>query len=75
MDKKFTTPKDFGEILDHTFQLTKNRFKDLFMILLIFMGPVYLFQAILQLLSGTSFFREVGSGGVVKGDVGWAGCL
>ncbi|MEH6905852.1 hypothetical protein CN481_05785 [Bacillus sp. AFS006103] len=63
MDKKFTTPKDFGEILDHTFQLTKNRFKDLFMILLIFMGPVYLFQAILQLLSGTSFFREVGSGG------------
>ncbi|MEH6954756.1 hypothetical protein [Neobacillus drentensis] len=63
MDKKFTTPKDFGEILDHTFQLTKNRFKDLFMILLIFMGPVYLFQAILQLLSGTSFFREFGSGG------------
>jgi hypothetical protein len=63
VDKKFTTPKDFGEILDHTFQLTKNRFKDLFMILLIFMGPVYLFQAILQLLSGTSFFREVGSGG------------
>ncbi|WML26579.1 hypothetical protein [Neobacillus sp. OS1-33] len=63
MDKKFTTPKGFGEILDHTFQLTKNRFKDLFMILLIFMGPVYLLQAILQLLSGTSFFREVGSGG------------
>ncbi|WP_066254889.1 hypothetical protein [Neobacillus drentensis] len=64
MDKKFTTPKGFGEILDHTFQLTKNRFKDLFMILLIFMGPVYLLQAILQLSSGTSFFREVGSGGV-----------
>jgi membrane-anchored glycerophosphoryl diester phosphodiesterase (GDPDase) len=63
VDKKFTTPKGFGEILDHTFQLTKNRFKDLFMILLIFMGPVYLLQAILQLLSGTSFFREVGSGG------------
>lgn len=64
MDKKFTTPKGFGEILDHTFQLTKNHFKDFFMILLIFMGPVYLLQAILQLSSGTSFFREVGSGGV-----------
>lgn len=63
MDKKFSTPKGFGEILDHTFQLTKIRFKDLFMILLIFMGPVYLVQAILQLSSGTSFFREVGSGG------------
>jgi hypothetical protein len=63
LDKKFSTPKGFGEILDHTFQLTKNRFKDLFMIILIFMGPIYLVQAILQLSSGTSFFREVGSGG------------
>ena len=63
MDKMFSTPKGFGEILDLTFQLTKIRFKDLFMILLIFMGPVYLVQAILQLSSGTSFFREVGNGG------------
>ncbi|WHY64536.1 hypothetical protein [Neobacillus sp. SuZ13] len=63
MENKFSTPKGFGEILDHTFQLTKNRFKDFFMILLIFMGPVYLVQAILQLSSGTSFFREVGSEG------------
>jgi hypothetical protein len=63
LDKKFTTPKGFGEILDHTFSLSKNRFKDFFMILLIFMGPVYLLQAILQLMSGTSFFREVGTGG------------
>lgn len=63
MDKKFTTPKGFGEILDHTFHLTKDRFKDFFMILLIFMGPVYLLQAIIQLMSGTSFFREVDSGG------------
>jgi len=63
LENKFSTPKGFGEILDHTFQLTKNRFKDFFMILLIFMGPVYLVQAILQLSSGTSFFREVGSEG------------
>ncbi|MBS4176830.1 hypothetical protein [Lederbergia citrea] len=62
MDQKFNKPKGFGEILDHTFSLSKNRFKDFFMILLIFMGPVYLVQAIIQLLSGTSFVREVGSG-------------
>jgi hypothetical protein len=63
VDKKFSSPKGFGEILDHTFHLTKNHFKDFFMILLIFMGPVYLLQAILQLMAGTSFFREVGSDG------------
>jgi hypothetical protein len=63
LDKKFTTPKRFGEILDHTFSLSKNHFKVFFMILLIFMGPVYLLQAILQLMSGTGFFRELGTGG------------
>jgi hypothetical protein len=62
LDTKFTKPKSFGEILDHTFSLSKDRFKDLFLILLIFMGPVYLIEAIIQLLSGTSFFRAVGSG-------------
>ncbi|ETI68872.1 hypothetical protein [Neobacillus vireti] len=64
MDTKFSKPKGFGEILDHTFSLTKNRFKDFFLIILIFMGPVYLLQAIMQLISGTSFFREIGSGNV-----------
>ncbi|CAH2713707.1 hypothetical protein BACCIP111895_00861 [Neobacillus rhizosphaerae] len=62
MDTKFNKPKGFGEILDHTFSLSKNRFKDFFLILLIFMGPVFLLEAILQLFSGTSFFREVGKG-------------
>ncbi|MBS4189529.1 hypothetical protein KHA94_04785 [Bacillus sp. FJAT-49705] len=64
MDTKFNKPKSFSEILDHTFSLSKNRFKDFFMILLILMGPVYLIQAIIQLLSGVSFFRELGSGNV-----------
>ncbi|MFF2445735.1 hypothetical protein ACFVSW_01445 [Neobacillus sp. NPDC058068] len=64
MDTKFSKPKGFGEILDHTFSLTKNRFKDFFLISLIFMGPVYLLQAIMELVSGTSFFREMGSGNV-----------
>ncbi|WNS77470.1 hypothetical protein RRV45_10940 [Bacillus sp. DTU_2020_1000418_1_SI_GHA_SEK_038] len=63
MNAKFNKPKGFSEILDHTFSLSKNRFKDFFMILLILMGPVYLLQAIIQLLSGVNFFRELGSGG------------
>ncbi|MDQ0201425.1 hypothetical protein [Neobacillus ginsengisoli] len=63
MDSKFKKPKGFGEILDHTFSLSKKRFKDFFMIFLILLGPVYLLEAIIQLVSGTSFFRESGSGG------------
>lgn len=63
MDSKFTKPKGFGEILDHTFSLSKNHFKEFFMILIVFMGPVYLLQAIIQMATGTSFFREIGKGG------------
>ena len=63
MDSKFKKPKGFGEILDHTFSLSKNRFKEFFMILIVFMGPVYLLQAIIQMATGTSFFRENGKGG------------
>lgn len=64
MDIKFQKPKRFGEILDLTFILCKNRFSDFFLILLIFMGPIYLLQAIIDLFSGVSFFRELGSGEV-----------
>ncbi|MEH7438972.1 hypothetical protein V7182_15980 [Neobacillus drentensis] len=63
MDTKFNKPKGFGEILDHTFSISKSRFKDFFRILLLIMGPIYLLEAIVQLASGTSFFRAVGSGG------------
>ncbi|MGG3560709.1 hypothetical protein ABES03_03690 [Neobacillus rhizosphaerae] len=63
MDTKFNKPKGFGEILDHTFSLSKSRFKDFFRILLLLMGPLYLLEAIVQLASGTSFFRAVGTGG------------
>jgi hypothetical protein len=62
LDQKFRRPKIFSEILDHTFSLSKNRFTDFFLILLILMGPVYLLEAIFQLFSGVSFFREVGTG-------------
>ncbi|PFN96109.1 hypothetical protein COJ85_24875 [Bacillus sp. AFS076308] len=63
MYSKFKKPKAFGEILDHTFSLSKNRFKEFFMILIVFMGPVYLLQAIIQMATGTSFFRDTGTGG------------
>ncbi|MFD1778145.1 hypothetical protein ACFSFW_05650 [Fredinandcohnia salidurans] len=62
MNTKFSRPKGFGEILDLTFSLSKNRFRDFFTILLIFMGPVYILEALILLASGTSFFREVGPG-------------
>lgn len=62
MNDDFNNAKGFGEILDHTFRLSKNKFADFFLILLIFMGPIYLIQAIFQLLAGTSFFREIGGG-------------
>ncbi|GIN90934.1 hypothetical protein J22TS1_19850 [Siminovitchia terrae] len=62
MDERFSRPKGFGQILDHTFSLSKRHFKDLFLIFLIFMGPIYLLQAIIELASGVSFFREVGVG-------------
>ncbi|MCM3112487.1 hypothetical protein [Lederbergia lenta] len=63
MDEKFNSPKGFGQILDLTFSLSKNKFRDFFMILLIFMGPIYLLQALIQLIFGVGFFREVGGSG------------
>ncbi|WP_201714868.1 hypothetical protein [Rossellomorea arthrocnemi] len=62
MNAQFSKPKRFGEILDHTFRLSKNRFKDFFLIFLILLGPVYLLQALIELAAGVSFFRTVGAG-------------
>lgn len=64
LESKFSKPKGFGELLDHTFSLSKKKFSDFFLILLLLMGPVYVLEAIILLLSGTSFFREVGFGEV-----------
>jgi hypothetical protein len=62
MNEQLNRPKGFGQILDVTFRLSRTRFKDFFLILLILLGPVYLIQALVQLATGTSFFREVGEG-------------
>ncbi|MGD6969114.1 hypothetical protein ACQCVP_22085 [Rossellomorea vietnamensis] len=63
MNSQLNRPKGFGEILDQTFRLSKNKFLDFFLILLILLGPIYLLQALFELLAGTSFFRQVGAGG------------
>lgn len=62
MNEQYSKPKGFGEILDHTFRLCKNRFADFFMIALIILGPIYLLEAIILLFSGNSLIRESGAG-------------
>ncbi|BCB02386.1 hypothetical protein [Bacillus sp. KH172YL63] len=62
MNAQFSKPKGFGEILDHTFRLSKNHFKDFFLVFLILLGPVYLLQALIELAAGVSFFRSIGGG-------------
>lgn len=63
MDDLFNKTKGFGEILDHIFQLVKSYFAPFFLIFLFILGPVFLLEAILLLVSGTSFFRQLGVGG------------
>jgi hypothetical protein len=64
MNNQFNKPKGFGEILDHTFRLSKSRFSAFFMIFLLLIGPLYLLEAIVLLISGTNFIREPGTGEV-----------
>ncbi|WP_456273161.1 hypothetical protein [Bacillus sp. AK031] len=62
MNSELNKPKGFGQILDQTFRLSKNKFMDFFLVFLILLGPIYLLQALFELMAGTSFFREVGPG-------------
>ncbi|WP_280769552.1 hypothetical protein [Salipaludibacillus daqingensis] len=62
MKKSFNEPKGFGEILDHTFHLSKSRFKDFAKIFLILLGPIILLEALVQFAYGMSFFRETAAG-------------
>ncbi|MDY0408895.1 hypothetical protein ACFFIS_04065 [Virgibacillus soli] len=63
LDPRFGSPKTFGQILDHTFSLSKAKFKDFFLMMLIFLGPVYLLQAIIEMAMGVQFVREFSSMG------------
>ena len=60
--KQLNEPKGFGEILDLTFQITKKHFSSLFLILFVFMGPVFLIEAFTQLIDGRNFFRDLAGG-------------
>lgn len=62
MKKSFSDPKGFGEILDHTFHLSKTRFKGLAMIFIILIGPIILLEAFTEFLFGMSLIREMGPG-------------
>ncbi|MRG87476.1 hypothetical protein [Salinibacillus xinjiangensis] len=62
MNEQFRKPKGFGEILDHTFRLSKQHFSKLFLILLVMVGPVFLLEALIRLSSGVNLFRQTGSG-------------
>lgn len=62
MNKQFSRPKKFGEILDVTFQISKKNFKDFLLIFLILIGPLLLLEAIILFASGTSFIRDVAAG-------------
>ncbi|WP_226681478.1 VIT1/CCC1 transporter family protein [Sutcliffiella horikoshii] len=63
MNNNLNKPKGFGEILDQTFKISKYKFKDFFIILLLLVGPIYLLQAIIELATGKSFLRQEGGGG------------
>ncbi|WP_339161348.1 hypothetical protein MHB50_01420 [Siminovitchia sp. FSL H7-0308] len=59
MESKIDTPKGFGQILDLTFSISRKKFSEFILIMLIFLGPIFVLQAVLELASGVGFFREV----------------
>ena len=58
MDNQET--KTFGELLDSTFQIVKENFSRLFIILLILIGPLFVLNYIIQIVSGTNLITEAG---------------
>ncbi|MBP3952670.1 glycerophosphoryl diester phosphodiesterase membrane domain-containing protein [Bacillus suaedae] len=62
MKEPLTSSKSLGESLDLTFTLSKKYFSSFIVILLVLIGPIYALQAIVQLLFGVNFFRELGEG-------------
>ncbi|WP_079708768.1 hypothetical protein [Paraliobacillus ryukyuensis] len=65
MKEIFDKPKRFGEILDLTFQISKRHFSKLFLLLLIFMAPVIVIQAIGQIIGGRNFLTDISGGKTV----------
>ncbi|KUP08281.1 hypothetical protein Q75_03050 [Bacillus coahuilensis p1.1.43] len=61
MDNRIQKPKTFGQVLDHTFYLSKTHFKSFALIFLMLLGPLYLVQALLEIFLGTSILRATSS--------------
>ena len=59
---RFEKPLSFGEILDMTFRIIKENFSRLFLIMLIFMGPLELLQSVAKTFGGVSLLRAPNSG-------------
>ncbi|WP_017473777.1 hypothetical protein [Amphibacillus jilinensis] len=62
MEKLFTRPKRFGEILDMTFKIIKEQFGKLFFLLLIFYSPIFVVQVCIKVFSGHGWIRDLAPG-------------
>lgn len=62
MEKVFSRPKQFGEILDLTFRIIKDHFGKLFLLLLAFNSPVIITQIIVEIFAGRGLIRDVAAG-------------
>ncbi|WP_440896450.1 hypothetical protein ACS127_00155 [Amphibacillus sp. Q70] len=62
MERIFSRPKRFAEILDLTFRIIKEQFGQLFLLLLTFYSPVIIIQAFVQIFSGRGFIRDLTPG-------------
>jgi hypothetical protein len=62
MEKWQESPLSFGEVLDVTFRIIKENFFKLFQIMLIFIGPAYLLQAIGMMSEGLPLLPDANRG-------------
>ncbi|MEW4308929.1 hypothetical protein Q0N12_08470 [Rossellomorea marisflavi] len=77
MNGSLNKPKGFGQILDQTFRLSRQHFKTFFLVFLTLIGPFFLLQALISLVTGTSFLKEttVGTDIFTGGFENWANDL
>lgn len=62
MEKVFTRPMQFGEILDLTFRIIKDHFTKLFLLLLAINSPVIIIQVLVQIVAGRGLIRDLAPG-------------
>lgn len=57
MNNRLNQPNSFTQILDLTFRIGKDHFRNFFYILFVFMGPIFLLQALLELQFGLNLIN------------------